>query len=197
MTDTPILFCPFCREAFDELERCPTHDVELVTLRELGALAAATAHEDTALPLWSVRRGRGLLALGAALTLLGFFAPLARLSGDVQASSSLWTLAHGRALRLWIVPTAACAVLSMLYRRRSGVEMRSARVAAIFVSLLPSAVVLFTLHGAQSAATLMAEELHSDVRFQIGAGAWLIFAAGAVLLVGSSVFGVRRKPRVR
>jgi hypothetical protein len=80
MTETPILFCPFCREAFDELERCPTHDVELVTLRELGALAAASAHEDTPLPLLSLRRGRGLLALGAVLTLLGFFCPLARLS---------------------------------------------------------------------------------------------------------------------
>jgi hypothetical protein len=43
----------------------------------------------------------------------------------------------------------------------------------------------------------MAEELHSDVHFQIGAGAWLVFVAGAVLLAGSSVFGVRRKPRVR
>jgi hypothetical protein len=197
MTDTPILFCPFCRESFEGLSRCPSHDVELVTLRELAELAAATVHDEAALALWSPRRGRALLAAGAALTLLGFFAPLARLSGDLQASSSLWTLAHGRALRLWIVPTAAFAIAMMLYRRRTGIEMRGARVAALFVSLLPSAVVAYTLRGANSAALLMADQLQADVHLQIGLGSWLVFAAGGLLIAGSVRFGVKPKVRVR
>jgi hypothetical protein len=196
VTDTPILFCPFCREAFEGLERCPTHDTALVGLRELGALAAASAYEDAALPWWSWRAARGWLASGALLTLLAFFCPLATLSGDIHATNSGWQLAHGRALRLWIVPTAAFALLLMLYRRRTGREMRGARLAALFVSILPSTVVIFTLLGARSAAERMAARMQADVQLQIGAGAWMIWLAAVLMIWGSLRFGVRPKPRI-
>jgi hypothetical protein len=190
-------FCPFCKEAFDDTERCPTHDVELVGLRELGLIAAASTSDDAALPAWSPRRGRGLLGFGALLTLIAFFLPLASLSGDLHVTNSLFTLARGRALRLWIVPMAAFALLLMVYRRRTGPEMRGARVAALFLSVLPSAVVIFTLLGTRSAALRLAEQLRSDVQLQIGLGSWLVGVASVPLLWGSIMFGVRPKPRVR
>jgi hypothetical protein len=196
VTDTSILFCPFCREAFDGVPRCPTHDVALVTLRELGALAAATIPEDEREPWYSMRAGRGFIAAAAVLTLIAFFCPLATLSGDLHTTNSLWTLAHGRALRLWIAPTAALALLSILYRRRSATEMRGARLAALFVSLLPSAVVIYTLFGARAAAARMVDRLRADVELHIGFGAWLVFGATALSIYGSLRFGVRPKPRV-
>jgi hypothetical protein len=197
LTDTPIRFCPFCRESFEDVERCPSHDVALVSLRELGALAAADVNEDAVLPVWSLRQGRGLIALGAALTLLAFFCPMASLSGELHTSNTLWKLAHGRALRLWIAPTAVFALSLILYRRRSCIDMRSARLATLFVSLLPSALVIYTLLGAQSAADRLAQQLRGQVQLHIGFGAWLIWLAGVLLVWGSARFGVRRKPRVR
>jgi hypothetical protein len=190
-------FCPFCKEAFEDVDRCPTHDVELVGLRELGRVAAASTADDVVLSAWSLGRGRGLLVFGAVLTLIAFFLPLASLSGDLHATNTLFTLARGRALRLWIVPMAAFAVLLMLYRRRTGPDMRSARVAALFLSLLPIAVVIYTLLGTRSAALRLAEQLRSDIQLQIGLGSWLVGLASIPLVWGSLVLGVRPKPRVR
>ena len=197
MTAASMRFCPFCKEAFEDTTRCPSHDVELVSLRELGRLAASTIDEDAPVSVWSPQRGRGLLALGALLTLLAFFLPLATLTGQLSVTNSLFTLARGRALRLWIVPTAAFALLSLLYRRRSPSAMRGARLAALFVSLLPGAVVAFTLHGAQEAAARMADQLRSDLRLHVGLGSWLIAVASIASLWGSAILGTRPKPRVR
>jgi hypothetical protein len=191
-----MLFCPFCREAFDETERCPDHDVPLVTLRELGQLSAAQIPDDQALPLWSARQGRGLVALGAVGALVGFFCPFGRLLGDVEISNTLAALARGRALRLWIVPVAALALLSMLYRRRSALAMRGARLGALFVSSLPSAVVAITWWGARAAAATMATRGGANVSFQLGWGSWLVFASSVVALLGSARLGVRPKPGV-
>jgi hypothetical protein len=197
MNESRMLFCPFCKEAFDDVTRCPSHDVELVSLRELGVVAAAGAPDDAPLPVWSLQRGRGLLGFGALLTWVAFFFPLASLFGDLRVTNTMFTLARGRALRLWIVPMAAFALLLMLYRRRSGPAMRGARMAALFLSLLPSGVVIFTLFGTHEAAQRLAEQLHSNVQLHIGLGAWLVGLASIPLVWGSAVLGVRPKPRVR
>jgi hypothetical protein len=197
VSDSPILFCPFCREAYEGPLRCPSCDVELVGLRELGELAAATAPDDAPLSVWSPKRGRGALGFGALLTLIAFFCPFATLAGELQVTNSLYTLARGRSLRLWLVPLAAFALLLLLYRRRNGPSMRGARVAAIFLSLIPSAVVSFSLVGAHSAALRMAESYRADVSLQVGLGSWLVWLAALPLLWGSARLGVRRAARVR
>lgn len=192
-----MLFCPFCREAFDDVQRCPAHDVELVTLRELGQLSAARLSDDQRLPWWSVQCGRGWVGLGAVGTLVAFFCPFGRLVGDVAVSNTLLTLARGRALRLWIVPVAVLALLLMLVRRRTPAAMRGARLASLLMSWLPSAVVAFTWYGASAAAEAMATRQGGPVLFQLGIGSWLVFASGVVLSVGSLRLGARPETRVR
>lgn len=192
-----MLFCPFCREAFDDVTRCPDHDVELVTLRELGQLAAAVKDEDGALPLTSLRLGRWQIALGALTMLVGFALPFGVLQGEVSVQNSLLTLARGRALRLWIVPAAALALALMLYRRRTPREMRGARLGALFVSVLPALVVAYTWYGTQQAAAVLASKSGSPVTFQLGIGSVLVFASTLLLLWGSARLGVQRRPRVR
>jgi hypothetical protein len=187
-------FCPFCREAFDDVSRCPVHDVELVSLRELGALAAAQGSEERDGSLWSPQRGRAQVAIGALLTLIAFFCPFGSLTGELAVTNTLFTLARGRSLRLWLVPAAALALLSVLYRRRSGVALRGARVAAVFLSLVPSAVVFYTWLGARRAAQLLAA---GQVEFVLGSGAYLVWIAGALTLWGSAKLGVHEGPRLR
>jgi hypothetical protein len=197
VTESSIRFCPFCREPFEDIARCPTHDIELVTLRALGAITAASVPDDAPLPLWSPRRGRGLLFSGALITLLAFFCPLATLSGELHASNTLLALARARAPRLWLVPLAAFALFSLLYRRRTANELRAARVGSVFLALIPSAVVIFTLIGVHDAVRQLAAQRDALVQLQIGWGAWLVFLAGVLLVWGSAVLGVRRAQRVR
>jgi len=192
-----MLFCPFCREAFDDVSRCPDHDVELVSLRELGQLAAASTPDDEPLPLASPRCGRWQLALGALGTLVAFLGPFGELRADVSVQNSLLTLARGRNLRLWIVPAAAFALLLMLYRRRTPRQLRGARLGAFFVSCLPSAVVLYTWYGAQEAAAALAERTGNAAAFYVGAGTIGVMASWALLTWGCLRLGVRAGPRVR
>jgi hypothetical protein len=192
-----MLFCPFCKEAFDDVQRCPHHDVELVSLRVLGQLSAARVPDDQRLPWWSTRLGRGWVVLGALGTLLAFFCSFGQLLGDVSISSTLFTLARGRALRLWVVPVASLMLLLTLFRRRTPAAMRGARVSALFVSCMPSAVVLITWIGASAAAEAMAANSGGQVKFQLGLGSGLVFVSGALALIGSLRLGVQRAQRVR
>lgn len=192
-----MLFCPFCKEAFDELTRCPHHDVELVSLRELGQLSAARVPDDQRLAFWSARFGRGLVLAGALCALIAFFCPFGQLLGDVAISNSLFTLARGRALRLWVVPVAALTLLLTLYRRRTPAAMRGARLGSLFVSCLPSVVVAITWYGARAAAEAMATSSGGDVAFRLGLGGYLVFVSGALAVAGSARLGVQPALRVR
>lgn len=194
MSGGGVLFCPFCAEPFEGLERCPSHDLALVPFRELPR---ARTPDDARVALSSTTFGRGPLFAGAALTLIAFFCPLVRLSGQVEIENTLRELATGRAPRLWLVPATALAVLSILVRRRTPAGMRGARLALCSLSLLPTGLVLFTLSGAGAAAQRMAEQLGAQIALHWGAGAWLTLGAAIPLLWGSLRFGVPPKPRVR
>jgi hypothetical protein len=141
--------------------------------------------------------GRSWVLLGALGTLLAFFCPFGQLLGDVSISSTLFTLARGRALRLWVVPVAALMLLLTLFRRRTPAAMRGARLSALLVSCVPSVVVLITWIGASSAAEAMATSSGGDVKFQLGSGSALVFVSGALALLGSVRLGVQRAQRVR
>lgn len=195
VTDARVLFCPFCSEAFEGVERCPSHDLALVPFRELPR--ALPRGDDTGIPLHSAAFGKGPLFVGALLTLVAFFCPLVRLSGQVEIQNTLRELATGRAPRLWLVPAAALAVLSILLRRRTPASMRSARLALCLLSVLPSALVAFTLSGAGAAARRMAQQFGASISVHWGAGAWLTWGAAVLLLWGSLRFGVRAQTRVR
>lgn len=194
MSDSRVLFCPFCAEAFEGLERCPSHDLALVPFRELPRQRTP---DDARVAIGSPRFGRGALFGGAALTFIAFFCPLVRLSGQVEIENTARELAAGRAPRLWLVPAVALAVISILARRRTPAGMRGARLALCLLSLLPTGLVLFTLSGAGTAAQRMAEQLGARIAVHWGEGAWLTLFALIPLLWGSARFGVPEKPRVR
>lgn len=195
-------YCPFCREAFDATARCPHHDLQLVSLRELSRYTDNDAADEQPLPWWSPKRARGLVAAGAFSTLLAFVCPFGRLVGDVELTNTLFSLAsasgsgRGHATRLWIVPVAALALLLLVFRRRTPAALRSARLAALFVGLLPSCVVWVTWLGAREAAQLLALKRGADIEFQLGFGAWLVWASGLLLTWGSLSLGLRKRPSV-
>ncbi|MEY4582312.1 MAG: hypothetical protein RL701_7015 [Pseudomonadota bacterium] len=198
-----MLYCPFCRELFDvdaqqrPKARCPDHDLELVTLRELARYSELSAADDQPLALWSPKRARGWLALGALTTLIAFLCPFGSLVGDTELSNTLFMLARGQAVRLWVVPTAAFALFLMLHRRRTPVALRGARLAALFVSVLPSVVVFMTWRGARAAAHALADRTVSHIEFQLGSGAWLVWGSGILLTFASLRLGVHKRPLVR
>lgn len=189
-----VLFCPFCRESFEGLAACPEHGLRLVPF-------SALAHEEAQLdlnqplPFWEIGYGRVWVMLGLALSLVGFFLPLARLSGDVTAASTLFALAQGRAKTLWLVPLAALGQLVVLNRRRSAQGMSSARISVLWLALLPPLVVGMTLYGVLSAATLMNEQARDHVTAHAGSGAYLVAAGAFLSIVGSVRLG--RPPRRR
>jgi uncharacterized membrane protein YccC len=62
---------------------------------------------------------------------------------------------------------------------------------------LPSVVVAITWSGASAAAARMATQSGSDVAFQLGCGSWLVFASGALALVGSLRLGAQPASNLR
>lgn len=194
MSAQSVLFCPFCRESFEGIERCPSHDLALIDFRQLARVELVS--DQARLPLHSLRGGRGWLLLGAVLTLCAFFLPLARLSGAVEVESTLWELT-GRAPRLWLLPAAALATLSVLARRRTPAAMRGARVAVGLLAVIPSAVVVATLASTDEATAELARNLGAQIDVHIGVGAWLVWSAVLPLLWGSLRFGVMSRPRMR
>jgi hypothetical protein len=197
MTDAQVLFCPFCRETFEGIDRCPTHDLGLVPFRVLQAIVDST-QDDKPLRFASLRLGRGPIFVGAALTSVAFFLPLLRLSGQVESSSTLLRLAstQGEGMRLWFVPMSAFTLLLTLYRRRSPAAMRGARLVAMMLALLPSAVVAWTLRGAYEAAARMNELMGGGIHTQLGGGSLLTFVAAILLVAGAARLGVLRARRV-
>ena len=190
-----VLFCPFCREPFEGLSQCPTHDLELVAFRDLPADEAE--EDDLPLPAASPRLGRAPLLVGAALTLLAFFLPLASLSGQFSASSSLFALARTRNTLLWLVPMSALSQVIVLRRRRTPRELRGSRVFVLFCALLPSVSVTITVLGVRGAAQLLSERMQSTVEMHLGAGAWLIWLATLPMLYAGAKLGVHPPRHVK
>lgn len=189
-----VLFCPFCREAFEGLTACPEHGLRLVPFSALPSEEPEVDHHER-LPFWEPRYGRLWVMLGLTLSLAGFFLPLARLSGDVTAASTLFALAQGRAKTLWLVPLAALGQLAVLNRRRSPQGMSSARISILWLALLAPLVVGMTLFGVLNAASLMNEQARDHVTAHVGSGTYLVFAGALLSLVGSVRLG--RPPRRR
>ena len=190
-----VLFCPFCREPFEGLSQCPTHDLELVPFRQLPA--DQEEQDDAALPVASPRMGRGLLVVGAALTLLAFFLPLASLSGQLSASSSLYALARTRERLLWLVPMSGFAQLVVLRRRRTPRELRGSRVFVLMCALLPSVSVLYSVLGVRAAAALLTARMQTAVDMHVGAGSWLTWLAALPMLLAGAHLGVHPPRHVK
>ena len=189
-----VLFCPFCRDAFEGTFQCPEHGLRLLPFQELPK-AQRSVTPDAQLPLWEWHHGRGLVLLGALLTSLAFFLPLAALSGDVQAHSTLLELACGRSKTLWLVPAAGCAQVALLVRWRSLRGLASVRLAVLWLALLAPSVVMLTWSGASDAAQIMNREARGGVVLTPGAGVWTATLGAILSLWGGLRLGRPRKPK--
>ena len=186
--DGGVLFCPFCRECFEGVRVCPEHELTLVPFQSLPR----QAHErevrwDEAVMPWEVRFGRLEIVLGVVALLVGF-AALPLVEGSFDDQRIAWTaleIATSRAPNLWTVPFAAALFVVFLFRRRTPLEMRGARLAGVALALMPAISIGYSLWNIQRAVG----QAHGAVALSPAMGAWVVGAACVLLLVGSARFG--------
>lgn len=191
-TTDPVLFCPFCREAFEGEQRCPEHELELVRWSLLPT-AVPEQMDDFSLPWPSPRFGRGWVAAGAGLSLLAFSAlSIARVEGDLRMGGSMLMLALGGTPKLWLVPAAAWAQLMILYRRRSPAAMRGARLAVAIVACIPALAAALTFFDASTAIDAIERTRHLELELYPGAGVYALAIAATSMLGGAIKLGATR-----
>lgn len=150
-----LVACPFCRELFEEGEAktCPVCGMTLAKLHKLPPSIDAlhdeagvpTAPELERMPLTYLGRGKGPLAVLGLLGLAFFFLPWVRLTLPYIDTKSAFDLAHERIGWLWGICAAWVVLVPTVLSRRSIVQMRGARVAAAFLSMIPTVAIAILL----------------------------------------------------
>jgi hypothetical protein len=188
-----LLACPFCREMFPQKERaaCPVCGVPLVAFEKLPPSHDALSEDGIArqpewepLPATYAGRGRGALAVLAAVGLVAFFAPWVH---ETMPDIVTYT-GFGLARRLgwaWGAGVGWFVLLPTVLTRRSVMQMRGARVAASFLAAVPGL----------TAALLLARPPHGSygivARFTFQWGLYATLAASAVAVAFALFFGGR------
>lgn len=196
MTRQAPRYCPFCHEAFENRSSCPAHELDLVPEGELATAQRPSGAYEEAGAERAVRwlepsMGRAWLAAGALLTGVAFFFSMVSLRGAVSTSGTLAQLAASRSGALWLVPLGGLGALSILARRRTPPQMRSARLAALIVALVPVLAWGWTLYRIIEASQAMAERLGQPVEVSLGLGSYLVCVASALMAIGAFRFGQR------
>jgi hypothetical protein len=182
------LFCPFCSECFEDVARCPDHDIPLVGFEELQKTRGRVApSEEDAVEAYSPRYGRVFLMAAAFLWLLGFALPFVAI--PERGAVSGFALASASALNLWMVPALAFAVLSVLARRRTPAAMQSARIAVGVLAGGVGASLGFTLYRVYNTTHLLVERLGHTIEVVPRAGVFVIGAGVVLGLFGALRFG--------
>ncbi len=179
-----LLFCPFCRECFEDTERCPDHDLPLVPFEQLPA-PPREQEDDAQVPILDPSRGRAELLVASIGLLAGFLAPLVEVSaaGRTQTFTALAAAAE-RAPNLWAIPIAGALFASLVARRRTPLQMRGARLAGLVVALAPIVSLVYSIRR-----MLFAASLEHGVSVSIAWGAYLVGLASLVAMIGSVRFG--------
>jgi len=150
-----LVACPFCRELFEEGEAkaCPVCGMTLTALHKLPPSIDAlhdeagvpTAPELEQMPLTYLGRGKGPLAVLGLIGLGLFFMPWVQLTLPYIDTKSAFNLAHERIGWLWGICAAWVVLVPTVLSRRSIVQMRGARVAAAFLSVIPTIAIAILL----------------------------------------------------
>jgi hypothetical protein len=181
-----LLFCPFCRECFEGETRCPDHDLPLVPFDRLPPSAAEQELEDDAqVGMLEWRRGRAELLVAGLALLVSFVVPWVevRAVGQVETFTALAAAAE-RVPNLWAVPVAGAFFVSLVLRRRTPIQMRGARLAALVVAAAPAFSALYSLRRIHQAAAL-----EPGVEVAVRWGAWLMVGAAVLGAIGALRFG--------
>lgn len=178
------LFCPFCRDCFEDTDRCPDHDLVLVPFEALP-VPPREQEDDAQVPILDPTRGRAELLVSGLVLLGGFLAPLVEVSalGRTQTFTALAAAAE-RAPNLWSIPIAGALFVSLVARRRTPLQMRGARLAALVVALAPIVSIVYSVRRMLAAA-----EMEDGVRVAVGMGPYVIVAASLLGVVGALRFG--------
>lgn len=169
-----VLFCPFCRESFEGEAVCPEHELALVAWDDLPK---AARRDDEVMPWWSPALGRGLLAAGAAGTLLAFLAcPLASTEGALRMGGSMLKLALLGSPKLWLVVMGPLALLAILYRRRTPLALRRARLAALVSALVAPGAAYWAFETARVATAELAAREGSPIALRLDVGGYVVIA---------------------
>ncbi|MGE0787178.1 MAG: hypothetical protein AB7S26_16015 [Sandaracinaceae bacterium] len=184
-----ILFCPFCRECFDGETQCPEHELALVDFTELPPSKedkAPPAWEEAVDP-WDIRFGRGFMALGALLLLVGFFLPFASAHfEDIDATWTGYEIAISRSGNLWTIPFMAAMFSWFLFRRRTPIQMLGTRLSAMVLAFAPLVSLGYTMVRVQDGV----ERAAGAVALEWGAGVYVIPIACVLCFLGGLRFGV-------
>ena len=173
----PVGFCPFCKESFENLARCPAHDLPLVPWSELPK--EARDDDEPREPL-AFGDGRWSVMVAAATTVVGFFLPVISVD-EVPTTGAL--LAMERAPNAWIIPACAVASLAVVFRRRTAFALRGARFVIVFFGLVVLASMAFTARALIRGAALAESVLEPRV------GAYVLAAAVVAYLLTPFVLG--------
>lgn len=186
----PILFCPFCKEAFEEIDECPEHGLILVPVDRLPH-SARRGSGDVSFFV-DPRQGRGGVLVGASMVILGFMLPLVESRGVV---ASALEVAIDGAANLWLTPGAAIGQLWILWSRRAAASMRAARGAILGLAIGGGLPLLYTTRR----ISMMADAYSADAQWLAGL---FVMVAGLLLAglwsrrLGDSVGAVERdKPK--
>lgn len=180
-----ILFCPFCREGFEERPECPEHGLLLVPI---DALPPPAERGPAGIHFFlDPRFGRGPVLLGALIVLVGFATPFVR-SGRIGASAL--EVAIDGAHNLWLTAGAAFVILWILWRRRNPASMRAARVAVVGLAVGAGLPLLYTARRIE----LVASARLAEVEWQWGV--WLLLAGLSIIAVGGPFLGRARGRRL-
>lgn len=178
-----VLFCPFCKDSFEGVDRCPEHDLALVPFDELPRAPREQA-DDAPMQILDPRRGRGELALAGVSLLVAFVLPLVEVAvADRSQSFSTLAAATQRAPNLWAIPASGAILLSTVARRRVPLRMRGARLALSLVALVPIVSVVYSVRRIFEAGAL------DGATVSMGVAPHVIIAAALVAIVGSLRFG--------
>ena len=185
-----LLACPFCRELFERRERrtCAVCGVALVPLDRLAPSGEEQDDlpqpEHDPLPLTSLGRGRGPLALLAVLGLFAFAGPWVNLTLPDIVTYTGADLAR-RIGWVWAAGVAWFVLVPVVVTRCSIAQMRGARVAAAFLSAIPGL----------TAALLWARPPHAShgvpLRFAFGVGLYATVGLSLAALAFALSFGGR------
>ncbi len=188
MDEVPIRFCPFCRDPYEDVRRCPEHDLPLVPFEALPR-RPETISPDTLLSPFSLRAGRGALGVAALLMLFVPALPWFQVRVDDRVwTASGYALAMGRAINTWIVPAVGLGWLLVLRRFRTPRRLRAVRPAVVLLASLPPVSIALTwyrlelgLRGARRAGLSTAVEPRVGLLLlgaALGLGFWAAWRLG-------------------